>query len=269
MRHLTVDFTADPPTYTYIVDGVTSTTPARSVFSALHVAGIVKCRGVSVVTIGQKQALKKIKKGKPTMALSKSQQKEVIARRLGVLAKLIHGERYDGRAGRTIGKLVDEGYARWDRGLLLITDAGRAYYEHHRAYYEHPRDADPAVIDAAAPAEQAAIEQPAQVAEQPTVDQAAQGIREVMNAYRSADVVIGEPVRVVPDGLNDMIQNAAHLVQKLETLIERIPDFQVFNADAFTTRDGLLSTIDELADDAIITRLIHTIRVLNDVIDSE
>ena len=85
-------------------------------------------RGVSVVTIGQKQALRKLKKkGKPTMALSKSQQKEVIARRLGVLAKLIHGERYDGRAGRTIGKLVDEGYARWDRGLLLITDAGRAY----------------------------------------------------------------------------------------------------------------------------------------------
>lgn len=262
MRHLTVDFTADPPTYTYIVDGVTSTTPARSVFSALHVAGIVKCRGVSVVTIGQKQALKKIKKGKPTMTLSKSQQKEVIARRLGVLAKLIHGERYDGRAGRTIGKLVDEGYARWDRGLLLITDAGRAYYEHHR-------DADSGVIDAVAPSEQAAIEQPAQVAEQPTVDQAAQAVHEVMNAYRSADAIIGEPVRVVPDGLNDMIQNAAYLVQKLETLIERIPDFQVFNADAFTTRDGLLSTIDELADDAIITRLIHTIRVLNDVIDSE
>lgn len=263
MRHLTVDFTADPPTYTYIVDGVTSTTPARSVFSAVHVAGIVKCRGVSVVTIGQKQALRKLKKkGKPTMALSKSQQKEVIARRLDVLAKLIRGERYDGRAGRTIGKLVDEGFARWDRGLLLITDAGRAYYEQHR-------DADSAVIDAVAPAEQPAIEQASPLADLPTVEQTAQAVHDVMKAFPSADVVIGEPVRVVPDGLNDMIQNAAYLVQKLETLIERIPDFQVFNADAFTTRDGLLSTIDELADDAIITRLIHTIRVLNDVIDSE
>lgn len=202
MRHLTVDFTADPPTYTYIVDGVTSTTPARSVFSALHVAGIVKCRGVSVVTIGQKQALKKVKKGKPTMALSKPQQADQQQRFVNALQQFIGTGTITGRGCKNLITAMER------QGLIIthqgsvqrMTDAGLAYYHQHR-------DADSAVID-------------------------------------------------------------ADLVQKLETLIGRIPDFQVFNADAFTTRDGLLSTIDELADDAIITRLIHTIRVLNDVIGS-
>lgn len=264
MRHLTVDFTMTPPMYTYIVDGVTSTHPARSVYSALHVAGICKRRGVSVVTIGQKQAVKKIKKGKPTMALSKSQQTEQQARFVNALQQFIDTGTITGRGSKNLVKAMErQGLIFTHQGKVdRMTDAGLAYY------FEH-RDTDSDVIDAAAPAEQPAVEQPAPLADLPTVEQAAHNAHENMRAFPSANDIVEQPAQAAAEDLGFMLSKASFLVETLEDLIERIPDFQVFNADAFTTRDGLLSTIDELADDAIITRLIHTIRVLNDVIDSE